>query len=124
MSKIKMYSHLLSALADKFNNIDFQDFSPTQVIDRFWSEHNWDDPKINLFDLILMARGNKPVEKNSRDEIDRFLDEFAWFMVASYTVHCLNHDDSKIGSYLSDEKALDVKQEVRFDFLQRLLGMK
>lgn len=124
MSKIKKYGFLLSAVTDKFNNMDFRDYSPSQVIDSFWTEHNWSDPKINLFDLILMARGNKPPEKNSPEDLDKFLDNFASFMIASYTVHYLNHNDSKIGSYLSEQRTCSVKEEVRFDFLQRLLGIQ
>ena len=124
MSEIERYGYLLSALADKFNKIDFQDFSPGQVIDKFWCDYNWSGDNINLFDLVLMARGNKALARNSTLEFNQFLDDFASFMIASHTVHYINRDTGKLGRYLSEQRAIDIKEEIRMDFLQRLLGIE
>ena len=123
MSNIKMYGHLLSALADKFNNMDFKDYSPSEVINRFWSERDWHNQKVNLFDLILMARGNKPLGKNRTTDLDEFLDDFASFMIASYTIHYMNQGYHKMRRPLTEEEAHDVEQGIRFDFLGKILGM-
>lgn len=124
MSKAKIYGRLLSPLVEKFNDVDFQNYSPSEVIDSFWTEYNWLNHNINLFDLILMARGNKPLGKNSLGELDKFLDDFASLMIACYTVHHMNHNNNTIGSYLSEKRTRNVKEEVRMDFLQKLLGIE
>jgi hypothetical protein len=123
MSEIKKYGCLLSALTEKFNKMDFQDYSPGQVIDKFWCDYNWSGRNINLFDLVLMARGNKALGRNSTLEFNTFLDDFASFMIASHTVHYINRDNGKLGRYLSKQRALDIKEEIRMDFLERLLGI-
>ena len=124
MSTVKLYSRLLSAITDNYNNTNFQDYSPSEVIDSFWTDHNWNNNGINLFDLILMARGNKSFRKKSFGEFDKFLDDFSSFMIASHTVHYINRDNGKLGRYLSEQRALDVKEEVRIDFLNRLIGIE
>lgn len=124
MSKIKKYGYLLSALTEKFNKMDYLDYSPGQVIDRFWSKYNWNVCSINLFDLVLMARDNKTLGRNSTLEFNKFLDDFASFMIASHTVHYINRDNGKLGRYLSKQRALDIKKAIRMDFLQRLLGIE
>lgn len=117
----RKYGLILSDVADEFNKMDFWEYCPSEVIDQFWSTHNWKSENLNIFDIVLLAKGKKLPKAYKPEDIDQFLRDFASFMIASHTVHCLNRDERIIGRYMYDDEAKDLKEEVRMDFISRLI---
>jgi|SRR5690606_20970499 len=120
----RIYGRFLSALAEEFNSMDFLNYCPSEIIDQFWTKHNWKDGNLNVFLLILSARRDMRPIRHAREDVEEFLRDFASFMIASYTTHCLNHDGRKIGKYMFEDEAENLKEAVRMDFLNRLIGLK
>ena len=73
MSYYRKYVRLLSALAGEFNEMDFCSYCPTEVINSFWSKHNWKSEDLNIFDLVLLARGNMHNTEYKATDINQFL---------------------------------------------------
>src|SRR5690606_13140863 len=110
-AQVLKYEELLSALANEFRTIEFVDYSPARVIDNFWARYNCNNMnRLNLFDMVLLAKGAVPEKSREAAELDRFVKDFVSFIIAGHTVHYMNRNYSAIGRYLPVERAAKVKE--------------
>ncbi|MDR2282522.1 MAG: hypothetical protein LBE37_04905 [Sphingobacterium sp.] len=114
------YSQILSSIARKIDQIDFDDYCPSRVIEGFWARYNWNKETFNLFDLILAAQGinTKP------DQQDAFLEDFEYFIIAQYTIYYMNYDYDILGFCYVEEELRSTKEGVRRGLLTRLVGIQ
>ncbi|NGM62682.1 hypothetical protein G5B30_12225 [Sphingobacterium sp. SGG-5] len=119
------YEELLSAMAEEFRTIEFTDYSPARVIDNFWSRYNCNNTdRLNLFDMVLLAKGAVPEKSREAMALDSFVKDFVSFIIAGHTVHYMNRNYSAIGRYLPVERVEEIKEGVRLDFVGRLSGLR
>lgn len=114
------YSQILSSIALKIDQIDFDSYCPSRVIEDFWTKYNWNKETFNLFDMILATRGihTKPVQQ------DAFLEDFEYFIIAQYTIYYMNYDYDILGFCYVEEELRSTKEGVRRGLLTRLVGIQ
>lgn len=114
------YSQILSSIARKIDHIDFDTYCPSRVIENFWTKYNWNKETFNLFDLILATTGT--ITKS--DQVDAFLDDFEYFIIAQYTIYYINYDYDILGFCYVEEELRSTKEGVRRGLLTRLVGIQ
>lgn len=122
-NRTKRYNCLLSPVNDKFDALDLNTFRPFKVVEDFWWKYRCEGAKFNLYDLILLAKSAARKSDFKREDLSRVLDDFSLFMIASYTIHYMDYDDSAVGKYVFFDDPNDIKQEIRFSFLKTLVGI-
>ncbi|ERJ57684.1 hypothetical protein [Sphingobacterium paucimobilis] len=124
VNRTRRYNRLLSPVHDKFESLDLNTFRPFKVVEEFWWKYRCDGAKFNLYDLILSARSTVRKSNGKLEDLNNFLDDFSLFMIASYIIHYMDYDDSAVGKYVFFDDQKNIKEEIRFSFLETLVGIQ